>query len=242
MRTVLLTLILLLPCLAIAGDDGESGCPAHKAAERGFTPFEDFHHVMAPAWHDAWPAKDYDALIAVGPKFEEAFVAVAKMEPKFKLEARHAKFEKMRTEFGETVKAYAAAAAKADKDAVYEMMPGLHDAFEGTAATLLPVQYEEIDAITMVMRMILRKHLPDDNTEGIVGSTETLVTKVQGLTEETIPEEMAEVKEGLLEKFASLGDRAAKMKECCDKKDMKAFAEHAESFQSGLDELKKAYL
>lgn len=242
MRILVFALLLLVPCLAFAVDHDESGCPADHAAKEGFTPFESFHHIMAPAWHEAWPAEDYDALIAYGPKFEESFKAIAAMKPKFKLQARQERFEQKRAHFAETVKTYAAAAAKGDKDAVYEMMPGLHEAFENTAGTLIPLEYKEIESINMVMRMILRKHLPENNTEGIVGSTETLVTKVNGLTEETIPEDMAEVKDDLMKRFTSFGEIASKMKECCEKEDMDAFAKHANALQADLDKLRQAYL
>jgi len=185
MRIFVLVLALsVLTAGLTLGSDEPAGatCPASRAAEAGFDPFDGFHEVMAPAWHQAWPDSNFAELFAAGPKFQKAFQAVAEMTPRFKSTAREKVFAERRAALGELVQAYAEAAKAEDKDKVYALMPGLHEAFEQAAATLLPVHYPEFEGAVITLNLILETHLPKNNTEGITGSTETLVEKLKALT------------------------------------------------------------
>ncbi len=241
MKTKLLILSLLLLLVSAVQAD-ESGCPAHKAAEQGFNPIDDFHKILAPVWHDAWPEKDYDALIAAGPKFKEAFDGIAKLEPKFKSKAREAKFMALRKEFKQKVDEFATAARAGDKEKVYEIMPDLHDAFEMTASSLLPVDYPEFDGFLTTLSIIAKKHIPKNNMEGIIGSTETLVEKASHLNEKTLPEELQEHKKAVLSDLSTIKAITKKMKECCDKKEMDEYKKHLTELQKKVDAFMESYI
>jgi len=51
MRYACLAFLLLLPAGFATAD--EASCPSHRTAELGHSPFEEFHAIMAPAWHQA---------------------------------------------------------------------------------------------------------------------------------------------------------------------------------------------
>ena len=75
-------------------------CPADVAAEKGESAFHVFHEVMAPAWHEAYPAEDYEALIAAAPGFTDAFAKVAAMKPELSNEAKQKRFDLCRDKLG----------------------------------------------------------------------------------------------------------------------------------------------
>jgi hypothetical protein len=240
---LILVALLLLVSLTQATDPadedlperGHAGCPAHRAAELGHNPFEAFHKIMAPVWHGAWPDKDYDSLLAAGPTLKEAFAAIAKMKPTFKTLDRKKAFLKARDGFSKIIEMYAAAAERGDKETVYDLMPQLHDAFEMTASTLLPVSYPEIEAVVITLNLIMETHLPKNNMEGIVGSTETLVAKFDGLADSTtIPDELKERQMDILTEIAAMNKLALQMKECCDKNDMEHYKEQATELDAKL--------
>lgn len=240
MKTVLLltcaALLLAIPAVA------QHQCPADKAAEQGHNPFDAFHKIMAPAWHDAYPAEDYDALMAVAPKFKQSFVAIAELKPELKSEARLNHFKELRSRFGSLIDEFAAAAEAGDKDKVYALMPDVHTAFEQTAASLVPVQYNEFDALKVTVGLIAEEHLPKDNREAVVGSTETLVMKVDNLNEETLPGMLTWSKEDVLQHFSSMKEIAAGMKECCDNDDMDGYRKHLQALQTAMAEFEDTYL
>jgi hypothetical protein len=244
-RAVILALlpVLLLAMAAAAGEQkGESFCPAQRVAEKGQTVFEEFHQVMAPAWHMAWPKKDFDALFAVAPKFEKKFEAIAELKPELPNERRKAAFTSNRDELGKIVAAYAKAAAEGDQETVYELMPKLHDAFEQTASSLLPVHFPEIESALITTRLILETHLPNNNDEGVTGSTETLVTRVSSLNEEAVPEELHESMDEVTSAFAAMKTVVQDMKKCCDSGDMKEYEVHARNLEEMLQQFVTAYL
>ena len=234
-------LLCILLLIVIANAD-ESGCPAHKATIYGFTAFKTFHHLISPLWHQAWPAKDYDALVAAGDDFKQVFAEVAKTEPKSRNKFRIREYETLRAKLGVLVENYAQAAAAGEKDKVYAILPELHNAFEITAAALLPIPYMEVHGLYVTSKLIVEKHLVENNVEGIQGSTEVVVTKVKYLTERSIPIELADQKDGLLAEFATLKDRAAKMKACCDESSMTEYRTHAVAMNQQLAALIEYYL
>ena len=235
-------LVLLLAFVAMAVHADESSCPAKRAGDKGFNSIEAFHHVLGPTWHKAWPNKDYDALIAAGPKFEETFGPIAELKMTFKTEKRADAFTKNRDEFAKLVKLYGEACKDGNKEKVYELMPALHDAFEMTASAMLPVHYPEFDGFVISMNMIMESHMPQNNTEGIIGSTETLVAKVEGLTEETIPEDLKEKQAEIMAIFAAMKELTTKMKECCDKNDMETYKIHIEHLNTKVNEFHTKYI
>jgi hypothetical protein len=235
---------LLLLCGAVmAGQDqvSDSACPANRAAEEGYNPFEAFHSVMAPAWHGAWPEKNYDALIAAAPKFTEIMGEIMKMKPDLN-EVRMANFVSHRDDFAKIVNAYAEAAEKGDNEAVYALMPDVHEMFEQTAASLLPIHYPLVESIAMQARLITETHLPKENKQGIVDATDKLVEQVKYLDEDSIPQELSAKKDALLAQFADIRKITAKMKECCDKDDMETFRVHAEALDGRMKVIVQEYL
>ena len=245
-RLLILTALLLLVPLTYAAEpeqESKSGCPADRAAKMGFTAFHDFHKIMAPAWYTAWPDKDYDALLAAGPKFKEAFAGITEMKPTFKTKESYKAFLKARDSFSRIIEMYAAAAKRGDKEGVYNLMPQLHDAFEMTASTLLPVSYPEIEAAVITLNLIMETHLPENNVEGIVGSTETLVARFVVLADTTtIPDELKERQTEILAEIAAMKKLVLQMKESCDKNDMKHYKEHATELDAKLKGFFEKYI
>jgi hypothetical protein len=96
----LLLLLVLGTMWGIAGAatpmDKESGCPADKAGSQGKTIFKDLHDVMAPAWHKAYPEKDFAVIHEAFGKFETMIPRVKEYKPAIKLAARQEKFDAAR--------------------------------------------------------------------------------------------------------------------------------------------------
>ncbi len=215
---------------------GESSCPADRASAIGYNPFGDFHHLMAPVWHTAWAEKDFKTLLEAGPKFEKLFVPISTMEPKLKSEKRNAIFIEKREAFALAVKSFADACEAGDKDKAYELMPGLHDAFEMAASALLPLYYPEFDGFVISFNLLNENHIPTNNIDGINGTVETLIAKLDGLNEKTIPAELDDVKDDMVKEFGEIKKLVALLKECCDKKEMKKLATHANELSTLLDQ------
>ncbi len=236
--------ILLIIASLLAGSifAQESGCPADIAAKKGHNAFGEFHEIMAPVWHKAWPNKDFEALLAAGPLFAKKFIGIAEMKPDLKTETRTKTFLELRKQFKVLVEQFALACKNNDRELAYKLMPDLHDAFEMTASSVLPVHYPEISGIVITLNLILESHLPIDNKDGIIGSTETLAAKVKFLNEASIPDELKEQKDALIIEFKAIKETALLMKECCDNEEMALYKEHAKTLSKLLIQFQNKYI
>ncbi|MDH3889995.1 MAG: hypothetical protein OEV49_02840 [candidate division Zixibacteria bacterium] len=231
-RKILWCLLMLAAPIASA----QEGCSADQAAASGYVSFGDFHNIMAPAWHTAWPAKDYAALIAAGPKFTEQFKAIAQMNPEQVSPTRRPSFIEQRQLFAELVEKYANACRQSDSEQVYKLMPDLHTAFEATAATLLPVSYPEFDGLMVTIDLIVQHHLPDRNIEGLVASTETLRTKMEHLIAAELPEALEADEEKLRPALEMLWHLVLHMLQAMYQDDIHEYIIYATELKTQADE------
>lgn len=231
-RTIVFSMLILLAPYASA----QEGCPADQAATAGFVSFEHFHHVMAPAWHTAWPERDFAALLAAGPEFTQLFGAIRQLNPEMVAPVRRSAFIEQRLQFEKLVKQYAAACQHSDSDLVYQLMPDLHNAFEATAATLLPLSYPEFEGFMVTVDLIVQIHLPDRNIEGLVGSTETLRTKMDHLMTSPLPEALANNEEWIRSTLESLRHLVLHMLQAMYQNDIKMYIIYATELKTQSDE------
>jgi hypothetical protein len=239
MKKTLFTTAATILLMAFAAS---AQCPADKAAEGKKSPFSAFHTFMAPAWHTAYPAKDYDAMIKAADGMEKSFAEVAAIEPKMKNVERKAAFLNNRETFAKELKKYVEFAKAGNKDSVYAELPTLHNAFEMTAMAYSPIEFPELSAVMVTTHVIVSKHIPAKNWDGIAGSTETLVTKAESLNEKTLPEDLKSQKEPLLKEFATVQKTVADMKAAADKKDLATYQKLATLLDGKLKELSENYL
>lgn len=216
------SLVIIMALAAPLGAQEET-CPGNRVGSLGFTPFEEFHAVMAPAWHHAWPEEDYRALFSAGSEFSDRFKKIAFLKPEFKTDARREAFLEHRREFAQLVRDYHEACRSKDSAAVMEIMPELHDAFEGTAATLLPVHYPEFEGFVVTLNLIIETHLPRNNREGLTGSTETLIRKAEVLSSETVPAELSEASEEVVKRQETFRELSHRLSQALADDDMDAF-------------------
>ncbi|HKK19867.1 MAG TPA: hypothetical protein VJ983_00215 [candidate division Zixibacteria bacterium] len=217
---VALTAVTLLLVFGTSSAEDDANCPSTAASNDGQTAFQKFHEVIAPVWHGSWPKQDYTAMFAAGPKFNAAFKPIDNMPVVFKTEVRARTFETNRIEFRRLVKEYSGACANMDSAKVYALLPELHDAFEQTASALLPVKYPEFEGFMVTLELIKDKHIPDNNIEGMIGSSQTLVSKMNELNEKTIPADLTEKKDAILAQFDEMRKIVDQIKVVSDKKDL----------------------
>jgi hypothetical protein len=240
MKRLVIVVVLIL---FAAGVRARESYPANSAAvAAGYTPFEAFHHIMAPAWHQAWLKKNYEALLAAGPKFAEAFVAIEQLKPQLKSEVRRRSFVEQRQLLGKLVVKYAKACEQGDSAVVYQLMPDLHDAFEATAATLLPVSFPEFEGLVITLDIIVGTHLPGNNVKGLVGSTETLLAKMENLIVAPLPTELEAAEDEITPRLEMMRHLVLHMLEALYQNDIKEYIIYATELRVQTDEFIAMYL
>jgi len=204
--------------------------------------FDAFHVVMHPIWHEAYPSKDYAALIASGPHFAEKYEPIAKLEPAIKNPTRLAAFKSHRQEMGILVTQFADVCRKKDSAKAYEITPAMHQAFEDAMADLSPMNCGLIDGLSITADLIADMHIPAENWEGIQGSSETLIMKLDHAKPELYPAELQHFKDNLPKEFGRLRALVSELKACADKKDMTCTNAKAAEIRKQIATIKESYL
>lgn len=234
MKTVIMAVALVCAVTAAGAQETSVQVASDK--------FEAFHEIMHPAWHDAYPSKDYAALIASGPKFEATYLPIAKLEPAIKNAARLAKFKSFRQEMGVLTTAYADACRKGDSLKAYEILPNLHTAFEEAMWELQPMEFKPLDGLLITADVILDIHIPGENWDGMAGSTETIIMKLGHITDESYPAELTPFKKEMSAGFEKALAAAGEMMTSAEKKDMAGFRAKVTELKKTLLAMRENYL
>lgn len=211
--------IMLLLCVVGASAQepahDSSGCPAEQASARGMDVLKKLHGVMAPAWHTAYPDKDYAALGEAMDGFAAMIPDVKKIAHPFKTVEREKNFNTARTQFIELVEKGVAAKGTSDNNVIYTLMPDIHTGFEEMAYYLLPLQFPEFEALNNEVALMLDTHLKNEDSETLVGSLEALKAKNAELQEAALPEDLTSVEEQASSDIDAIGEACDKLEAAC---------------------------
>ncbi len=174
-------------------DQDNSGCPMHQAADKGFKLLDELHQVMVPAWHEAYPAKNYVALGEAIAKFDAMIPKVKGMAHTFKTIEREEHFNTARNRFVELVGRGKAIKGTANNDALYALFPDLHTRFKEMAYYLLPLDFPEFNSLRIVVDLMIDTHLKNKDYKAIVTSLEALKIKNEMLQKVILPEDLTSV-------------------------------------------------
>ncbi len=161
----LLIIFLLSPGFVLIGDqmpdpDTESTVPE----------LIDFHDIIYPIWHTAFPAKDYQALRGFLPEIEAGMARINAAVLPGILRDKKQVWESGLAEFNGAVDAYRKAAAGTDDQALLDAAELLHMRFEMQVRAIRPVA-REVDAYHKVLYVVYpqvfaRKKIRRDRRRG----------------------------------------------------------------------------
>jgi hypothetical protein len=194
-----LSSLVILFCLAMTATAQDN------TVKMAMDKFDAFHDIMHPAWHEAYPSKDYQAILASGPKFEEAFAQIMPIDPKIPNSARYTRYASLRKIMSDRVVEFAAACKAKDEQTAYKLLPDLHNAFEDAMAALYPFEFKPVDGILVTVDVILDMHIPSENWDGMAGSTETILMKLDHITDSSYTPEVAPYLDRMKADFANAG-------------------------------------
>lgn len=214
----ILPIMLLLCTVGLSAQEpahDASGCPAEQAAAQGMHILEKLHGIMAPAWHKAYPDKDYAALGEAMDQFAAMVPEVKKITHPFKTTEREDGFNGARKQFVDLVQKGAEAHKTGDNDIIYEAMPGIHTGFEEMAYYLLPLRFPEFESLNSTVTLMVDTHLKNEDYDAIVTSLEALKIKNGELQQAALPEDLTSVKDKASSDITAIGEACGKLEAAC---------------------------
>jgi hypothetical protein len=175
----------------------------------------EFHEVIYPLWHVAWPAKDLGQMRELLPQIKQHVAAVQKAELPGILRDKKAKWD-------EGVAAVAAEADKLEKAlAANEQQPALdaaeqlHARYEGLVRTIRPMM-KELDAYHQVLYRVFHYDWPEKDLATLKTHAGDLAARCGELQSAAVPKRFAEKEAELKERFGALCAATTELKTAAD--------------------------
>lgn len=233
MRLALLICILGLGFVAIAEQ------MPNPETESTVPELIDFHDIIYPIWHTAFPAKDYTALRGFVAEINDQAAKINAAVLPGILREKKQTWESGLAEFNKAVTAYGKAAAGTDDQALLDAAELLHANFEMLVRAIRPVA-REVDAYHKILYVVYHKYLPENKYSEICGVAADMVASAEAITKVTLSKRL----EAKTEAFqAAAGKLLAETKaleaagSSCLEKDIPSLVEKVHSAYQALEKV-----
>ena len=198
-----------------------------------------FHEVVYPLWHDAWPKKDVEALVALAPKVEAGVAAIAKAELPGILRDRKPSWSAAVSRLEAIAAEYGAAAAKKNGPSLLSAAESLHAQYEKMVRIVRPA-LKELDAFHGTLYVLYHRQLDPWAPEAVAASVRTLKEKMGPLSAAALPERLAAKRDGFdaaRRDLASAVDAAVASLDGKDEKTIRAAVELVHSRYQAVEKV-----
>jgi len=212
MKRTLLVLLLLF-FIALINQDLKAQCET-DSAEINWRVKEliDFHDIIHPMWHDAYPNKDIAALQTFVPEIKSHIEKINNVTLPGILQDKVGKWQENLKNLNETAEKYYAAAEEPDEQALLDAAEELHSRFEIMVRTIAPVM-KEVDLYHQLLYVIIHKMTPNKDYAAISGVIDELIIRAENIKTAKISkrvedkaEEFAKATDKLIETTKALKD------------------------------------
>lgn len=199
-----------------------------------------FHEVIYPLWHDAWPKKDVEALVAMTPKVDAGVDAIAKAGLPGILRDRKKAWDEAVARLAAIRGEYDAAAAKKDGSALLDAAEKLHGHFEKMVRIVRPA-LKELDAFHGTLYVLYHRQLDPFALDAVSKSVATLKEKMGPLSAATLPERQKAKEPAFVAARAALGAAVEAAVATIPGKDEKAIRAAVELVHTRYQEVEKVF-
>jgi hypothetical protein len=139
-----------------------------------------FHEIIYPIWHDAYPAKDYNALKSFVPQIKVSVESINKVKLPGILRDKEDGWKKQLEELNASAQDYYNAVNNNDNAALLSAAERLHSSYEKMNRVVRPA-LKEVDDYHQILYVIYHKLYPDGKYDEIAKLTVDLVAKAEAV-------------------------------------------------------------
>jgi hypothetical protein len=199
------------------GEAGKSDSSASDTTDLFTKAMDDFHEVLVPLWHEAYPEKDFKAIREQAPLFSKKMFALLRAPlpnnlEKEKLDSLLAK----RQMLSFYVSQLGMAAAEAEDSALASALEQMHWAYE-ELAKVFAVEIKELDSFHETLYFIWHDALPKKNYSAIKETVPVLKAEIDSLMKVSLPYGCQKDKEEFEKKRTALKDAVYQVALVCQK-------------------------
>ncbi|NIM96936.1 MAG: hypothetical protein GTO24_02270 [candidate division Zixibacteria bacterium] len=180
---------------------------------------DDFHNVMAPLWHEAFPKEDFKAIRGKAPLLKEKLMTLLKVKLPSDLEDDQEKLESFfakRQELAFSVSQLAQAATDTVDSTLALALEQMHWAYE-ELEKVFAVPIEELDKFHETLYFLWHKALPTKDYDAIRKTAPVLKAEVDSLMKAPLPYGCAKKKDEFEKRKTALKDAVYQLAEVSEK-------------------------
>ena len=194
MRKISLLALLVFACWLPAQEAGQD------ETDGSIPELAQFHEVIYPLWHTAFPAKDYQMLRDLIPDIQAHVERLEKAALPGILRDKAGKWQEGIAELRRIAGEYALAAAENRNEALLAAAEALHAQFEKLVRIIRPA-LPEVEEFHKVLYTVYHRHLPARDIASIRAVAADLETKAAALARAALPPRRSDKQEA----FAAAG-------------------------------------
>ncbi len=141
----------------------------------------EFHDVIYPIWHVAYPSKDYSALQGYVADIDSGSQNIYEAKLPGILQDKQEIWDKGVNEFKVAVEEYKKIADQKNNEMLLKAAENLHSKYESLVHIIHPV-LPELDQFHQILYMIYHKYLPQEDYQQIYLVSDDLVAKAEALS------------------------------------------------------------
>jgi hypothetical protein len=184
----------------------------NEELESSVKELSDYHEVIYPMWHTAYPAKDYAMLREMVPAVNSGAEKIYEAELPGILRDKQKKWDESLARFKQAVEDYNTAAEGDNNEALLTAAEVLHTNYELMVRVIRPV-LPEMDDFHKTLYVVYHKYYPDKNYTRIKELTDEIISKAGKVKEAKLPTRLQNKSESYEKAAGSLFHSTLALKE-----------------------------
>ncbi len=178
---------------------------------------EDFHSVLYPMWHEAYPKKDFKAIREQVPMFKQKLMALIVIPaPDNMEEEKRQDFLTKRQELAFYVDQYSKAAADTVDSTLAKAFEQMHWGYEELDKVFM-VEIKQLDKFHETLYFLWHKALPAEDYKAVKNTVPVLKAEMDSLMAFQLPASCQHIKADFEAKRTALKDAVYQLADVCQK-------------------------
>jgi hypothetical protein len=198
-----------------------------------------FHEVIFPIWHNAYPAKDYEALKGFIPQIKASMESINNAKLPGILREKETEWKAGLNELNASAQKYFTSAQNNDNDALLAAAESLHANYEKMMRVIRPA-IKEVDDYHQTLYVIYHKLYPDKKYDEIAALSGTLVTKAEAIMnypQDKLKQRLGDNTDKFNASAKELYNTTVSLKDALKGNDMKKKSDAVEAMHSAYQDL-----
>jgi hypothetical protein len=166
------------------------------------------HEVMAPMWHEAFPAQDFAAIGAAVPEFEPLLSALDAATLPGILQDKQSQWDEGKARLMQSFQELESAAAAGDEEAILGSAEAFHMNYEALVRVIRPV-VPELDTFHQHLYGLYHYYGPGYDLEKIRQAADAMAADIPPLQAAQLPARLEDRQEAFEASVAELGNQVA---------------------------------